>query len=400
MRAVAILAGLLLVGAASPVPPQRTAAPPPATDVMLARDTDTRWVPFELTPGNQLRFDLEIDGRRASAILDTGVSYTVASRAFAGAAGLTPASGRQRADAVGGAVPIGWAAIERIGFGGLTRTGGRVAIVDLKAIATGSAAPVDLLVGSDILSCCALDIDFDAGRFRLLPSGRLPFPGASAPLSLSPQSRVFVSEATIAGRRVRPLIVDTGDGAALTLSRGAWNAVGVKPAGLTSAVAFGLGGTIRTDMTILPTLAVGAQPMREIELRIEPKAGFSDQTSTAGRIGSGLLQRYRVLMDPRAGHMVFAPGTRAAAPPIRSTSGLLVGYDTGRLRVLHVMRGSPAAAAGWQDGEQICTVDDVPVPTIADGSVDTAWSAGEPGRVIRFGMCDGATRTLTLRRFY
>lgn len=382
--------------------PAAATAPTGTPGVTLSPDSEQRWVGFDLTPGNQIRFEMLVDGKRATAILDTGVSFTVASQVFASRAGLTAdATPPARADAIGGTVPIGWAKTRNLSFGGLTRTGGRMAVVDLKAIATASQRPVEILVGSDILGCCAIDIDFDARRFRMLPTGRLPFQGASAPMRLAPQSGVFLGEATIGGKRVHPLIVDTGDGSSLTIARGAWTATGLRPKAVTTAVAFGLGGTIETEVTILPTLALGAQPVREVEVRIEANKGFSDLTKTSGRIGSGLLQRFRVLLDPKAGHMVLSPGKRAGEAPIRSTSGLLVGHGDSRLRVLHVMRGSPAAAAGWRDGDQVCTVDDTPVPAVGGaGSVDTGWSAGSPGRTVRFGMCDGTERALTLASFY
>lgn len=374
---------------------------PLQSNAILAANSDTRWVPFDLTPGNQIRFDVDIDGKRASAVLDTGVSATVASRLFATRAGLRVDNrSGERAQAVGGAIPLGWATTRRLAFGGATQTGKRLAIVDLGAIATGSAKPVDLLVGSDLLSCCALDIDFQTRRFRLLPSGRMPFAGARAPLTRLPRTGVFASEATVGKRRVRPLIVDTGDGAALTLSRDAWSATNARARTMTTAVAFGLGGAIETEVTILPSVQLGTAQVEQVEARIEPAGGFSDQTATSGRIGTALLQRYRVLLDPGAGHMVLAPTARTDDPPVRSTSGLLVGYDSGRLSVLHVMRGSPAAQAGWRAREMICTVDGAAVPRPQMGTVDTGWSAGQPGRIVNFGMCDGTQRKLTLRQFY
>lgn len=391
---------LLLALAALPAP----AAPGMLADLaepILARDAEARWVPFDLTPGNQIRFAMEIGGSRATAILDTGVSASVASRLFAARAGLKLEPGRgERADAIGGAVPLGWTRVERLALGGLTQARARLAVVDLTAVATGSAEPVDLLIGSDLLACCAIDIDYDARRFRLLPSGRMPFTGPRAPLVRLPRTGVFSTAATIGGRQVRPLIVDTGDGSALTLSRTGWAGLRARPAAITTAVAFGLGGAIETDMAVLPAVRFGSMGPVAIETRIEPKGGFSDQTGTAGRLGNGLFQRYRVLMDARAGHMILSPTPAAAAPPVRSTSGLLVGYDSGRLSVLHVMRGSPAAAAGWKPRELICTVDGTPVPPPTGGTVDTAWSAGAPGRIIRFGMCDGTERRLTLKQFY
>lgn len=392
------LLALAALSAAPFVPIQAAQAPAAPA---LAAATETRWVPFELTPGNQIRFETMLAGETAHAILDTGVSTTVVSRAFSARAGLRLEPGRgERADAIGGAVPIGWTRIDGFALGALRQASRRLAVVDLSAVATGGGQSVDLLMGSDLLACCAIDIDYAARRFRLLPSGRMPFTGARAPLARLPRTGVFSSSASIGGRAVRPLIVDTGDGASLTLSRGAWSAARVRAPAVTTAIGYGLGGAIETELVVLPDVRLGALPPRPVEVRIEPAGGFSDQTGTAGRIGNGWLQRYRVLFDVMAGHLILAPNADAAAAPVKSTSGLLVGYDNGRFSVLHVMRGSPAAAAGWRVRDQICTVDEKPVPPPTGGTVETGWSADTPGRTITFGMCDGSVRRLTLRQFY
>lgn len=366
---------------------------------ILTADSEARWVGFDLTPGNQIRFELTLNGRRASAVLDTGVSFTVASTGFAKSAGLKPATSGS-AEAIGGAVPVGWASVRSIGFGGLSRAGGRVAIADLSPIVTDSVKTVDLLVGADLLGIHALDIDYAARRFRLMPSGRMPFRGVSVPLGLARDSGVYLSEIAIGGRRLRPLIVDTGDGAALTLSGEAWTAAGLKSERLTTALAFGLGGEVVSDLAILPRIKIGALTARNVEVRIERGAGFSRQTATAGRIGSALLQRYRVLMDPRAGRMVMAAGPNADQPPLRSTSGLLVGLTPNQLRVLHVMRNSPAQEAGWRIGDRICRIDGAPIPLDYIGNPVAAWTVGTPGRTVALGMCDGQQRALTLKAFY
>jgi predicted metalloprotease with PDZ domain len=113
----------------------------------------------------------------------------------------------------------------------------------------------------------------------------------------------------------------------------------------------------------------------------------------AGRIGSGFLRRYRVLLDPSAGQMLLSPGPEADAPPVRSTSGLLVERQADALVVLHVMKGGPADSAGWRAGERICSVDGVTPP-------GGDWPAGTPGRTVALGLCGGETRALTLAAFY
>lgn len=365
----------------------------------IAADAEARWVSFELTPGNQARFTMTVDGRPATAILDTGASFSVLSRGFAG---LDPkrvqASGE--ASAVGGAVPIGWVPTGIVALGGVTRTGGGLVVATLPALATGSREPVDLLVGRDLLAPYALDIDYPAKRFRLLPSGRLPFRGAVAPLTVSATRRVYETELALGGRKVRPVIVDTGDGSAVTVARAAWDAAGLGAVPRTTTVSFGLAGPVVHDLAIVPSLKLGTLVARNLEVRAEAADGFSRKVGVAGRIGTGFLGRYRVLLDPGAGRMVLSPGLAADAAPVRSTSGLLLGILPNRLKVLHVMRNGPAAADGWKDGDLIFAVDGQAVTAAYPTSPLALWTAGEPGRVVRLRTCGGAERSLTLRRFY
>jgi len=168
----------------------------------------------------------------------------------------------------------------------------------------------------------------------------------------------------------------------------------------TTAISFGLAGAVTSTIGVAPELRLGELTARTVELRIEPVGGFSETIGVAGRIGSGFLQNYRVLLDPTAGRMVLSPGPHADKPPLRSTSGLLVGVDRDRLRILHVMRGGPAEQAGWRIGETICRIDGQPIPRDYATSALATWSAGMPGRTVRLGLCDGSERTLTLRHFY
>ena len=368
-------------------------AQPPA-ETVLAPDSEARWVPFDLTPGNQIRFEATIDGHPARAILDTGLSHSLVTPAFAEQAGLEPGD-RQRAAAIGGGVELAWADAGTLAFGGLTRRGGRLGIPQATDQERFGA---DALIGSDVLGCCAIEIDYDARRFRVLRSGRLPFRGTAAPLAPAPHSGVPLSELRVAGKRLRPMIVDTGDGAWATLTRESWTAIGYRGP-VTTTLGWGMGGAIVTDTAILPALALPGLPPFEAEVRVEDRDGFSAMAGAAGRIGNALLMRYHVLLDPRAGRMVLAPRMHPPVPT-RSTSGLLLGFGGGALRVLHVMRGSPAAQGGWREGETICSVDGVPVAEAIDRPQLLDWSAESPGRTVRLTLCDGTRRTLTLRRFY
>jgi S1-C subfamily serine protease len=64
------------------------------------------------------------------------------------------------------------------------------------------------------------------------------------------------------------------------------------------------------------------------------------------------------------------------------------------------MRGSPAAADGWRDGDTICTIDGTRVGADYATGTLAAWATAAPGRTVTLGGCDGTRRKLTLRRFY
>lgn len=378
---------LPLAFAASPV---SAPAEEPKDGIALAPDSEARWIAFDLTPSNQIRFEAVLNGRPVRAVLDTGLTNTLATQDFAARARL--AIGRsQRALAIGGGVEVAWAPGGTLVMGGLTRRGGRIAVPDAPGQDRFGA---DLLIGSDVLSCCALDIDYAARRFRILPTGRLPFTGHTAPLALQRGSEVPVTELRLGGARLRPMIVDTGDGAAVTLSQAAWLSAKFRGATLTTTLGWGIGGALISEAAVIGGFTLGGNVLPETEVRIEGEGGYSATAGAAGRIGTGLLLRYRVLLDPRAGRMVLQP-VPAPPPVLRSTSGLLLGAEGDHLRVLHVMRGSPAAEGGWREGDAICTADGAPV---AGRPIE--WSAGVPGRVVALMLCDGTERTLTLRKFY
>jgi hypothetical protein len=382
------LAGLLLSILAVPASAQK---PVPAPNLALASDTEARWVPFELTPQDQIRFTLELDGRPVTAMLDTAVSVTTISRAYAHRMKLRTL-GERSAAAIGGAVGIEWADAASISFGGLRRTGGKLAVLDLAQAATGGDA-VEMLVGIDLVGGYALDVDYPARRFRLLQSGRLPFPGKSASLRIGTDLSFYITEMELHGVRVRPMVIDTGDGGAITMSGDAWRPHGALAPRMTTTMSHGLAGPVVTDLAILSELTIGALTARNVAMNVERADGYSTRIGVAGRIGSGFLKRYHVLLDPKAGHMILSPGPEADRPPARSTSGLLVEAQGEALVVLHVMKGGPGVSAGWRAGERICSVDGAAPPA-------SDWPAGEAGRTVTLGLCGGGERKLTLAAFY
>ncbi|MDG5489512.1 aspartyl protease family protein [Sphingomonas sp. BGYR3] len=353
-----------------------------------ARAQDSGWIDFQRTPGNQIAFEMTVAGHPVTALLDTGASHSVIDQRFAAHIGL-PLGAAGRANAIGGTVPIRWSRPLPVVIGTQALARQRLAVLPLPASASGNGAPVHMILGADILGRHALDLDFAARRFRLLPSGRLTFPGLIAPLRAG-----YVADLALADTRLGAVLMDTGDGAALTLTQAAWAAGGFRHDGLSTTIGWGAGGRVATGLAIIDRIDLAGQAVRQIEARIEPEGGYTASRGLTGRIGAGLMQRYRLLLDPGAGRMVLAQ-TEPDTSPLRSTSGLLLGRTGERLTVLHVMRGSPAERSGFRADDAICSIDGAGAQR-----ADLSVLAGMPGRSLSIGLCDGGERQLVLSRFY
>lgn len=370
-------------------------APPiPHASATRAREAEAPWVAFTLTPAEQICFQAVVDGHPVAAILDTGVSTSLLSRRFVDAARMRVRGGHA-ALAIGGTVASGWVDPSSVTIAAHTVQNPRLMTAPLPPATTGQAA-IDLLVGSDMIAHYALDIDYAAQRFRLLPSGSLPFAGNIAPLRIGGEWSSYVTDLLVGTHHLSRMAIDTGDGSAITVTRGAWSALAEQQRPTSSTISYGVGGAAIVDLAIVPGVRSGTAPARTVEMRIEPSGGYTATIGMNGRIGSGFLRHYRVLLDPHAGRMVLLPDSSVDTPPLRSTSGLILRRDDDRLTVLHVMRGGPAEADGWQAGEQICAVDGLPVS--AEGTLH--WPVDTAGRSVRLATCTGVTRTLTLRAFY
>lgn len=209
-----------------------------------------------------------------------------------------------------------------------------------------------------------------------------------------------MTELTVSGLKVAPVMVDLGLGSDLVLTAKAWDAMPSKPTRITSIVVIGLGGTTVQRYATIPQVYAGRTAVTDVGTGMEAAGGFFASQGAAAAIGTGFLKRFNLVLDVKAGKMILTPGTQFAARQPKSTSGLLVAPGNGRLTVAHVMANGPAAQSGWKAGDAICAIDGSPIPPNYRGSPISSWSTGKPGQKVGFLMCDQSRRSLTLDSFY
>jgi predicted aspartyl protease len=398
------LAALLAATAASAGLAQTAPAPVAPEVNRFDPDLAQRWIAFDAARGNPMVIPVTVNGRPEQALLDTGSQLpVVVDRGEAAAMGQSP----QALGAVSGVAGMATTeaiALNSFDISGLHHEGGQLALADLSAMAAAAPrTPITAIVGLPVLRGFALQIDFDNGRMQLLAgggTGAAERPGAAVRLSADGH---LLTSITVNGAVLDPVEIDTGSNDILNLSRDAWAAVPGKPtrASDMAAVALGGNGLVLNTVARLPELMIGGRALHDIEVQVEPADGYLARHGLKGRIGVELLRQFNVLLDPTGGRLALSERRTPAEPVRPQTVGIQGVYTAEGLQIVHVMAGSPAAAAGFHDGDRVCAIDGArPDASWNAQRGRSAWATAAPGTAMVMTPCGGQPRTIRAATFY
>jgi hypothetical protein len=176
----------------------------------------------------------------------------------------------------------------------------RFLALDLSRFSQACERPVDGLIGADFFHHRVVQLDFAAGRLRLLPAGPGLTAGQTLPLEVRPGGlRVPIRVNGPARQWVR---LDTGCASALQ-----WVTGTVRPEACTRRMAIGL-AEVSIPQTVT-TVGLGGLEFHEVPTGLHPEAIFPGE---AGLLGNGLLARFStVTIDARSGRLHLGARTEA-----------------------------------------------------------------------------------------
>lgn len=460
--ALAALVGLVLLPmpartATTPPATRRAAHPtrPPAKQILPVWPEGTEVVRFENVEGVLL---IKVGLRGANGVdtsgvvaLDTGAGFLALDRELAQRLGLSDSV------APHSSIHLAERALPRFSIGRFEMDQvSPVLIVDGRVVRRVTDRPVLGLLGQRPIGLRAIWIDFDTNTMALVPvtdrarhasdaadvrafaseeishrveSSRRSLPGLlgararAIPFQLAGDGKIVV-RAHLANPRLPELsgalnlIVDTGATKTVLFEDSLANLVrgsGEWPAlrGLTVPT---LVGNSDAHVALVPALELEADSgsVRQlgvdvVVLRTELSHALSSVTGLPihGLLGSGFLQRYRVVIDyPARVLWLTARSARIAGRPYEySHVGLQLERWDAALRVVAVAEGSPAARAGISVGDEIVSVNGLAVRGGQSGRVApdvgrvTRLLEGPPGtRVILTVRHAGTVRTYRLIR--
>jgi hypothetical protein len=246
---------------------------------------------------------------------------------------------------------------------------------DLRQVSSVEGIRVDGLIGADffnghvvVIDPAAPSVEVRAPSFEYKGNGivlpLLPAP-AGSPAWL-PYTAAAITDSS--GTRIEgTFALDTGVRLALLLFS-PFAALHPLPKGAArvpgTTVGIGLGGESRGTLFRTAFLELGGIRAREVMTvaSTDERGAFADP-HVAGIIGGDFLRRYKLYLDYPHSRAILEPLPRAEEPFTYDASGLFLvadGKDLSRVRVLRVIAGSPAAAAGVGEGDLMVSIDGEP----------------------------------------
>lgn len=385
MRAFAALLAAALLA----TPALASQAPQPA-QATVAHSTH-----FDFLQERQVLFPMRINGRLVEAWLDSGASSTVVDARVAASLGL-PLGEVVRAQGVAGRVDGVRLARADLQLGDLALPGRHVAVMDLGVLAEVVPRPVQVILGRDVFDSAVLDIDFRTQEISFLARHDFrPPPVDALPLTTAGNLRAFPIR--ISGVDTQA-ILDLGNSGALLIDRDfADQARLLVGRPVSTQLSVGVDGPRESVVTSVDNVEVGGVRFDGV-----PTVATVGLVARApANVGLALLSRFHVTVDFAGDRLWLQPYPETEDAPFRKNrAGLSVVAEGDRLRVTHVARGSPAAAARWSVGTLITAIDGRPItPGYAESAL-FRWANGPAGKVVALTLADGSRRLLRLADYY
>lgn len=353
------------------------------------------WIPFNIDRTWIIEIPIVVNGRPATAMIDTGATRTVLDRLFAERMGIT-SHADFRGLGLTGALSGGTANDVTIEVGGRRLTSLEPAVLDLSSVVSALGHPVQVILGHELFVSNLVEFDFSRSRLRLRSAGTDGEIGTLLQLGVA-SDRHRTLPLTIAEQPSIEAALDLGSGVPLYLHpdlvEHARLLEGLRTS--TSATA-GAEGVEVSRIAVLPSIEIGGTELRNVPVQVPRRWRIASRAL----VGLPVLNRFRLALDFGQSRAWVHPDPDAVKLPFpKDRSGLGAVSAQGRLRIIHVAEGSPAARSGLAPGEEIVSVD--------GRIVDEAYLRERPrigqrpaGTVVVIELASGRTHRFTLEDYF
>jgi hypothetical protein len=366
--------------------------PPPAkfTDVHFPDGQDSVTLDFRYD-GDEIYLPVSLNGQpQEKFVFDIGSTNSIATKK-ANALGLkSEVVGTEYGGGTGSSVQ-GLARIDRIEIGGLRFDN---QVIETMEIGSGDEDP-EGMIGYEVARRTVVVIDYERRRitFTKPEAFHTPAHAVGVPFRFASRTDVLIS-ATVDGIRGE-FGIDTGAANSLMINRPFADRHGfiARHHAVHEVTVSGIGGQAKTLLFRPSQFAIGSlrppSPVGQIYLA---ESGGGAVEHVAGNIGNGILKRFTLTLDYAHRMLYFEPNAHFNDPDVSSGGwfGMTVNRheDSGRIEVVEVEPGGPAALAGILKGDSIVAINNSPLDKYTDEQLQIIMNA-VPGTTLQFTLKQG-----------
>lgn len=246
---------------------------------------------------------------------------------------------------------------------------------DLFNLSNQTGTKINGLLGYDFFSDYIVEIDYQVSKIRFYKPENFIVPesfGAMPMIVERNKMYIFLSVLeTVSERRTIKMLIDTGAELNAWFQTLSNDAVGIPGKSIQGRIGQGLSGEINGFYARVPQICIANFCVKD------PVVAFPDSSSIAqimlnsdrdGTIGSQLLCRFNLIIDPFAKKFYFKPNRSFNKPFTYNIAGIevmLTSEYSSQVEVVSVWKNSPAEIAGVKIGDIIQEVNSTKMSSIS-----------------------------------
>ena len=365
------------------------------TDIVFLAGGSQARLPIELL-GNHVFVAVEIAGHALRFLLDTGgvnlLAAAAAQRLRLASVGALEARGPGEKS-----VGSGFARVERLAIGGMVALERQLLrVLDMPGFDDVEGVQVDGVLGVELFKRLVVQVDYAARALLLADPSSFVAPPAAASLPITFFGHFPGVAAEIDGIAGQ-FWLDTGNRGGVVLlvpfveEHGLARRYAASPL---TTIGWGVGGRAQGRLARGGRLALGNAVVQGPVLRLPAdNGGALAIRHVAGNIGGEILRRFVVTFDYARRVVHLVENATAGEPFEVDRSGLWINRHARGVIVGAVLAGSPAAAAGLEEGDVIVAVDGEAASAIGLDALRRRLAERTAGTRVTFEVLRGDART-------
>jgi hypothetical protein len=222
---------------------------------------------------------------------------------------------------------------------------------------------IDGIIGYAVLSRYIFFVNYDSLRISIYSNGRMKYPRGGwlyePILRTLPVQSARIKDAVVSNSR---FLFDIGAGLCLMLNKEFIEDSNFldKKRQLYAKEAEGVGGKIDMHMTVIKEVRIGPYRFRNVPVFVfDDKFNLTSYPYLSGIIGNDLLRRFNLILNYAKREFYLMPNSHYQDGFDYAYSGIELYMIDGKILLGDVAIGSPAAAAGLQEGDIVIGVNNI-----------------------------------------